>query len=187
LDGILISSVSLNFTSSQVINWAAKNGNEKLLKKIIDAGGSDTYHRYKASIQDQNVEEEEFPPSLLTNTPLMWAAGNGFLRAIWLLLMDGYSPNDTDSMGNNCLHLAASSGHTKVLQILVDDGANPFVPNLYKNRPIDVASNQQCRDILINAMERYSSLDADSIIALHDKNLVDVCVSFFPACLISNV
>ena len=108
----------LSLTAKQVINWAAKNGNEKLLKKIIDAGGSDTYHRCKSSMNDQNAEDEEFPPSLLTNTPLMWAAGKGFLRALWLLLMDGYSPNDTDCMGNNSLHLAASSGHAKVLQIL---------------------------------------------------------------------
>mmetsp|Transcript_23981 Transcript_23981/g.35196 ORF Transcript_23981/g.35196 Transcript_23981/m.35196 type:complete len:542 (-) Transcript_23981:143-1768(-) len=161
-----------------VINWAAKNGNVKVLKKLLECGGSASYHEYRnrEKVVPLNAEEEteaEDPSEkqLLTNTPLMWAAYKGYPRMVWLLLIDGYSPDDCDPMGNNCLHLAASSGHAMILQSLVDDGANPFVLNAYKNRPIDVASNAACKEILTTAMERFASMDEESRKSMHAKNL----------------
>jgi ankyrin repeat protein len=114
----------------------------------------------------------------------MWACYGGHLRIVWLLLINGYNPDDLDPMGNNCLHLAASSGHAAVLQTLVDDGANPFVSNVYKNRPIDVASSVACREILSHAMERYSTLDIESIKSLHLTNVETVCLFFTRSFLI---
>ncbi|CAE7512584.1 Ush1g, partial [Symbiodinium microadriaticum] len=159
-----------------VITWAAKNGNIKLMKRILEVGGSDPYHKYKsgepAGEDDEKPEYDE--TTLVTNTPLMWASYGGHLRMVWLLLIDGYSPDDTDKMGNTCLHLAASSGYDHILQCLVDDGANPFTSNTYKNRPIDVASTPSCRNILSAAMERYAALDMDSRRAMHGENLTMV-------------
>lgn len=160
----------------QVITWAAKNGNVKVMKKLLDAGGSDSYHHFRTC--EPRGEDEEKPDydetTLVTNTPLMWASYKGNLRMVWLLLIDGYSPDDVDPMGNSCLHLAASSGHDRVLQCLVDDGANPFVSNTYKNRPIDVASTPTCRAILSAAMDRHLSLDMEERKAMHGHNLTNV-------------
>jgi ankyrin repeat protein len=185
VDGSLFSSTSLTFSLhlSQVINWAAKNENVKLLKKIIEMGGSNAYHELKDA-DDQDNDSVE-PSNLLTNTPLMWASYSGHLRIVWLLLMDGYDADDLDPMGNNCLHLAASSGHDAILQILVDDGANPFISNIYKNRPIDVASTARCREILSNAMERYSTLEPEAIQSLHLHNVQRVCLPLLPSSLSS--
>jgi ankyrin repeat protein len=159
-----------------VINWAAKNQNVKLLKRIIEMGGSSAYHDSKSQ---ENDNESIDAGTLLTNTPLMWASYGGHLRIVWLLLIDGYNPDDLDPMGNSCLHLAASSGHDAVLQILVDDGANPFISNIYKNRPIDVASTTRCREILMGGMERYSTLEPEAIESLHLQNVQRVSLSPF--------
>lgn len=161
--------------SLTVINLAAKNQNVKLIKKILEMGGSNSYHELKNN-ENEFGDNESLGEhvSILSNTPLMWASYGGNLRIVWLLLIDGYHPDDLDPMGNTCLHLAASSGHASVLQVLVDDGANPFISNIYKNRPIDVASTSQCKEILIKAMEKYSTLDSDAIKELHIHNIQSV-------------
>ena len=168
-----------------VITWAAKNGNIQLMKKILEIGGSDTYHKYKNGqpLGDDDDKPDFDETTLATNTPLMWASYGGHLRMVWLLLVDGYSPDDTDKMGNSCLHLAASSGHDRILQCLVDDGANPFLSNVYKNRPVDVSSTPACRSILLAAMERYARLDTEARRAMHGENLTMVSILYVSVCV----
>ena len=109
--------------------------------------------------------------NLLKNTPLLWAAAKGHLRVLWLLLLDGYSPNDLDDMGNNALHLAAPTGNVKILRIIVDDGAYSTKVNMYKNLPLDMATHKECRHILMEAMEKGASMTAADIASKHDANL----------------
>lgn len=99
------------------------------------------------SILLSEVEDEEdielfleTSSNLLMNTPLQWATVKGHLRAVWLLLLDGYSPNDRDHLGNNSLHLAAVNGHSQILKVLVEDGGRANIVNIYKNLPIDMAT-----------------------------------------------
>jgi ankyrin repeat protein len=98
-------------------------------------------------ISQTEVEDEEdielfleTSSNLLMNTPLQWATVKGHLRAVWLLLLDGYSPNDRDHLGNNSLHLAAVNGHLQILKVLVEDGGRANIVNIYKNLPIDMAT-----------------------------------------------
>lgn len=140
-----------------VVNWAAYNGNGRLLKVLLEKGGASAYHDFK---KEQMQRKSEFVKdleitSLVTSTPLMWAVFKGHQRCVWLLLLEGYQADDTDNMGNSCLHLAASNGHEGILQALSNNGANPFLLNTYKNTPLDVALNQRCRDILRAAMDHY--------------------------------
>ena len=51
------------------------------------------------------------------------------MEVVWQLLKVGYSPNDTDKLGNTALHLAAASGFKKIVQTLIDD--NPKLTNRY--------------------------------------------------------
>lgn len=110
------------------------------------------------------LDEEEIDALLpyLKNTPLLWAAFKGHLRIVWLLLTDGYSPNDVDDMGNNALHLAAVNQHERILKVLIDDGGSANAVNFYKNRPIDMATKRPIREMLTEAMvEGASYTDAD--------------------------
>ena len=89
-----------------------------------------------------------------------------------MLLLDGYSPNDVDSLGNNALHLAAVNGHLNVLKVLVDDGGNANIVNVYKNLPIDMATNKAVREVLATAMEKGASMTSRDIAAKHEQNLL---------------
>ena len=146
-------------TEWNCVNWAAYNGNGKLLQKIVELGGAAPYHQFKKE-QKESMKSEFIRDVALTkiatSTPLMWAVFKGHQRCVWLLLLEGYSPDDADEKGNTCLHLAASTGHSGILQALVNDGGNPFLLNSYKNSPLHVALNAKCRDIIQSAMNKYS-------------------------------
>lgn len=108
------------------------------------------------------------------NTPLLWASYKGHFEIVWLLLLDGYSSNDTDDNGNNALHLAAVGGHTKIVKTLIDDGANANLVNTYKNLPIDMAYVKEIREMLANAMEKYASNTTDDIRIMNRQNIKQV-------------
>ena len=63
---------------------------------------------------------ESLADSARSRSALHWAALNGDLKTVQLLLSDEMvDMNCTDSEGRTPLHLAVSKGHTKVLQILL--------------------------------------------------------------------
>jgi ankyrin repeat protein len=112
-----------------------------------ESGISDRSATKSGLISQSEVADEEdielfleTSSNLLMNTPLQWATVKGHLRAVWLLLLDGYSPNDRDHLGNNSLHLAAVNGHLQILKVLVEDGGRANIVNIYKNLPIDMAT-----------------------------------------------
>jgi ankyrin repeat protein len=143
--------------------------NEELSLKIVE---EDLLGEDAAEIEDEDAEKAlETSVDLLKNTPLQWAAFKGHLRVVWLLLFDGYSPNDLDSMGNNALHLAAVNGHTQVLKVLIDDGGSANVVNQYKNLPLDMATSREIREILCIAMEKGASMTAADIVEKHELNM----------------
>jgi ankyrin repeat protein len=108
------------------------------------------------------------------NTPLLWAVHRGHLRVIWLLLADGYSPNDIDKMENNALHLAAAYGDVKNLQVLINCGGNAGAVNHYKNKPLDMAKNKAVREMLVVAMEAGASLTMEDRAKKHEQTLKQV-------------
>jgi ankyrin repeat protein len=120
---------------------------------------------------EQEEEEETSKHDMMKNTPLLWAAFKGHLRCVWLLLWDGYSPNDVDDLGNNAVHLAAVNGHKKVLKVLVDDGGAATAVNFYKNRPIDMATQPDIREMLVHAMEKCASYTLADIMQQHEINM----------------
>lgn len=154
------------------------------LSRTEDDEGNMDEGKYEsnAGLYDEEEEEEEedvetsleVSVDLLKNTPLLWATYKGHLSVIWLLLQDGYSPNDVDKMENNALHLAAAYGDTKILKVLIDDGANANVVNHYKNLAIDMAKNKEVRDMLAVAMELGASMTEKDIAGKHEKNMMQV-------------
>jgi hypothetical protein len=107
----------------------------------------------------------------LRNTPLLYATQAGHRRVVWLLLVDGYSPNDVDKMENNAIHLAAAYGDVKLLKLLVDAGGNCNVVNFYKNLPIDMAKNKEVRDFLRQEMVLGASLTEEDRVNKQDQQL----------------
>lgn len=122
-------------------------------------------------VAETDEQRLETSVNLRKNTPLLWAAFKGHMRAVWLFLVDNYSPNDVDNMDNNALHLAAVNGHVKILKALIDDGTNANAVNFYKNRPVDMAMNKEIREALADAMVKGASFTATDIANKHDQNM----------------
>ena len=147
-------------------------GEEKSIKSGGAAGVAAANYVEQADVLDEEEIEALLP--YLKNTPLLWAAFKGHLRIVWLLLTDGYSPNDVDDMGNNALHLAAVNQHERILKVLIDDGGSANAVNFYKNRPIDMATKRPIREMLTEAMvEGASYTDAD-VARKHAANMQSV-------------
>ncbi|CAM9712649.1 unnamed protein product, partial [Laminaria digitata] len=85
-------------------------------------------------------------------------------------MQEGYSPNDTDQLGNTATHLAAANGHERVLDTLIRDGADVRKQNKFKNTPHDVANSGECRGLLRRA-EALPAPSAEEVEGMHAKNL----------------
>lgn len=155
-------------------NNSADNGGD--MNKSHDGG---------APGEDEEGEEDEeddtfdiAPASMdsvstnyLKNTPLLYATQAGHARVVWLLLLDGYSPNDLDKMDNNAVHLAAATGDVNLLKVLIQDGGNANAVNHYRNLPIDMAKNKAIREVLLHAMTAGASLTEEDRAQHHEMNL----------------
>jgi hypothetical protein len=55
---------------------------------------------------------------------VLWAAANGYWRAVPLLVEAGFAV-DAEQRGATALHHAAAAGETAIVQMLLDRGADP--------------------------------------------------------------
>ena len=148
-----------------------------LIEEYVLVDGDDAPKLSQTNLPaDSEVERDAtIPPlpTLLMNTPLHWAACKGHLRIAWLLIEQGYSPNDVDDVQNTPLHLAAANGHVHVVNCLVEDGADPRAKNAFRNTPLDVSTVRPVRECLLKAADApASSAAAEAALASkHAENL----------------
>lgn len=105
---------------------AAKEGNTLLLKK--------------ASKKDLNREDED------GWTPVHWAAWNGSVEALKMVLSKGGDADRIDGKGNTPLHTAAIYGHQGALELLVSHGANLYSLDIFGRTAAKVAAYYQKAD-----------------------------------------
>jgi ankyrin repeat protein len=138
-------------TGFTCLYWAVVGGNIKLIKAIVLKDGSSQHHQAKQNtLLDPYYQREK----ILVNSPLLAAAYAGQMNSIWVLLADGFSPDDTDSLGNTAVHLAAAAGHAKILNVLIADGATISVFNKFRNIAEDIAISKETHDALVLEKER---------------------------------
>ncbi|XP_043199515.1 Usher syndrome type-1G protein homolog [Amphibalanus amphitrite] len=73
---------------------------------------------HEASKRDCNSQDED------GMTPTLWAAHEGHLDALRLIVGRGGDPDKCDNYGNTALHCAAAKGHLNCVSFLVNFGAN---------------------------------------------------------------
>lgn len=157
------------------------NNNAETTDGNVSGGGGGGVGSNGAADEEDDEEEDTFemtPASMdsvstnyLKNTPLLYATQAGHARVVWLLLLDGYSPNDLDKMDNNAVHLASAAGDVNLLKVLIQDGGNANAVNHYRNLPIDLAKNKAIRDVLLHAMSAGASLTEEDRAQHHEQNL----------------
>jgi hypothetical protein len=110
---------AMNSTMQQRSSMIMK-ASSKSSSTAVGGGSSSSSSPLSSSSSSSRRYSPTLPVALL-NTPLHRAAARGFLRIVWLLLMQHYSVEDIDSSGNTPLHLAA--GEYLVLPAAADIAA----------------------------------------------------------------
>ena len=113
---------------------------------------TDRYHRAardgylevlkEATKKDCNSRDED------GMTPTLWAAFEGNLDALRLLVGRGGDPDKCDHYGNTALHLAAAKGHLDCVKFLVNFGVNLYSLDIDHHTPQELAAMNDCTDIL---------------------------------------
>lgn len=81
-------------------------------------------------------------------TPTLWAAFEGHIDALRLLVARGGDPDKTDYFGNTCLHLASARGHEFCVKFLVKFGCNIWSLDIDRHSARELAAINGCERIL---------------------------------------
>jgi Usher syndrome type-1G protein len=79
---------------------------------------------------------------------VLWAAFEGRLDALRLLIGRGGNPDKSDQFGNTALHLSSAKGHFTCVDFLVKFGANLFALDIDSHNPQQLAAINNREDIL---------------------------------------
>jgi ankyrin repeat protein len=96
-------------------------------------------------------------------TPLMYAAANGDMEMVRLLLVGGASVDMANDKTWTALHVAAWFGHLDVCRLLLDWGANVNVVNEWNNTPLYWAAWAGKLDVVKFLVERGADVRLKNI------------------------
>jgi len=130
-------------------------------------------------------------------TPLHWAARQGYSHFInektvveedvaELLINSGSNLNAIDDFGRTPLHYAVQLGFESITSVLVDGQANVSITDSENKTPVDIASENQARSLLLilekktssvmKSAEKFPNPDMEPVIHM-DSELVIVAIS----------
>ena len=166
-------------TGFDALYWAVKHNKPKIVKLLLENGGSAHYKHVRKLVDiDSNIHNlDSLSVKTFNNSPLLLASYSGNINIMWMLLADGFSPDDYDVLGNTALHLAAAGGRTQSIKVLLACGANLLLFNKFRNRPVHVTINHVDHDLIVaetekrNAVHNYNAEVAKTDILRKVNNL----------------
>ena len=114
--------------STDIYHKAAKDGYLTVLKETTR--------------RDCNAKDED------GMTPTLWAAFEGNVEALRVLVGRGGDPDKADNYGNTALHLAAAKGHIQCVTFLVNFGVNVYALDIDLHSAQELAAMNDQVEIL---------------------------------------
>lgn len=93
--------------------------------------------RLELLLRARRKEEGQKKP--LRGGLLLTALRSGYRDSAQLIVREGVDLKAADDKGNGPLHLAAAAGDLQLVRLLIEKGADPFLENSAKQKPIDRA------------------------------------------------
>ena len=126
---------------------------------IVKVGSKEYFEFVKFSEDKKLIEmltndkEYLFEYDYFKQTGYHWAAKRGNVSTLGILISFGKHLNLKDNNLRTPLFLAAKNNHLEALILLFSFDANPFIQNIDGKLPVDVCSNDQCKEIIMKNME----------------------------------
>lgn len=154
------------------ILWAACNGNEDIVRKLIQKGACAPYMNQNKQPEgaaekldgdeDNAFVKQPDPKKFGKYTPLHWASYKGFYKVVWLLLKIGMSPLDVDQYGNTAVHQAAASKNIEVLKCFLAQGVDVNLLNARNHSPLHLATEAAHKELINKAMKTVKCQNCNS-------------------------
>lgn len=104
------------------------------------------------------------------STPLHWAAANGQIKLVEMLLANGASASAPDSWGRTPLH--AGVRYQDVVALLIDKGADVDAKDSFGNTPLHLAVPY--REVVALLLSKGANVHATNVFG---KTPLDVCLA----------
>lgn len=82
-----------------------------------------------------------------------WAAKRGYTLILNVLILGGNHINLLDNKRRTPLFLAAQWNNYEICELLLNQGANPFILNIDEKRAIDMTTNKSVKTLLFTWMD----------------------------------
>ena len=157
---------------------AAKKGNLRVLRELLDVGVNPDYranmNMITALMKASNNGHSDVVKMLLDvganpnltdkneRTVLMYASFKGHVNIVKMLLEAGANPNLTDKNGRTALIMASCKNKALVASILIDFGVNINFKDIYSDDALTTASmfnNKEAVDVLAKAGATYFDIE----------------------------
>lgn len=138
LELVLKALTAADIDRGQMIMDAVMDGRHDLVQNMLKKGAKAHFH---SSVFGQK-------------TPLCWAAGQGFLKCVEVLIENGGDVDAPDAFGSTPLHCATNAGHEDVVLVLVSKVDNINVRGGNRLTPLECARRQnhgRIQEILLAA------------------------------------
>jgi len=166
---LIISGANINATdadSASILMWAVYNGDLQLVKYLVEEGAN---YKYKSGVIYTNYNRTNYYGNIIGI-----AAGENKLDILKYLLEElkiniediEYNPETKKADGWNALQWAASKGHFRIVEYLLDNGADVNVKDKHGITPFFYAcKNENSFEIAKYLLEKGANInatDADS-------------------------
>lgn len=118
---------------------AAKRGDIAGVRSAL-RGYADVNARWRPCIYRKSSTGGEFTRKNMGLSPLMFAARDGRMELVQLLLDERANVNAEEEDGYRALHFACMYGHPDVACLLIEHGANPDALTHSNYRPLDLCN-----------------------------------------------